>query len=162
MALITAQSSIQLPASIEKFLIERRVLCFSTAVNNVPYSAPVFYSFNSKLVEFYFLSDVDSTHSVQAVQNNQVSVSIFDQNPTIEKLQGAQIQCLAESTPLNQMLNTDQLNQYKTDVNESIGQLNKADNSNLSKLAFWKLIAYQIKFTDNQVRFGYKEYWRRS
>ncbi|MBW7858409.1 MAG: hypothetical protein H3C43_08985 [Leptonema sp. (in: Bacteria)] len=159
MALITTH---QLPASIEKFIIGRRVLCFSTSANNVPYSAPVFYSFNSKLVEFYFLSDFDSTHSMQAVQNNHVSISIFDQNPTIKKIQGAQIQCIAESTPLNQMLNSDQLNQYKTNVPESIEQLNKADNSNKSKLAFWKLIAYQIKFTDNQIRFGYKEYWSRS
>lgn len=138
------------------------MLCFSTAANNVPYSAPVFYSFNSKLVEFYVLSDFDSTHSKHAAENQYVSVSVFDQNPTIEKLQGAQIQCMAEATPLNQMLNTDQLNQYKTEVSESVEQLNKADVSNQSKLAFWKLIAYQIKFTDNQIRFGYKEYWSRS
>lgn len=145
-----------LSASLVKLLSERRVLCLSTATDNVPYSTPVFYYFNREVIEFYFISSLDSHHLKQASNNHNVSAAIFDQNPTIQEIKGAQIQGWLTIEPIDKIKNNESFTNYKATIIES------SEFLNIANLSFCTLKANQIKFIDNSVKFGYKEVWSRS
>jgi uncharacterized protein YhbP (UPF0306 family) len=85
---------------MEKELLKKHILdlmkkslvaSIATSVNSKPWVANVFFTNDSDL-NIYFLSSTKTRHSLEAVQNSSVAVSIYDKESTYDFVHGIQIE----------------------------------------------------------------------
>lgn len=144
-----------LSEAMRTFFQRNHIMCLGTASGSQSYSTPLFYLFGEDDVQFCFMSSKETRHGREAVENPQVSAAVYAHHRDVAKLQGAQITGEVRMYKIGDPLMTDLLSAYADRYPESEAMF--GDES----MRFWTLRAEWIKFTDNTVKFGYKEIWSR-
>ncbi len=139
---------------IESFLKKNYILSLSTCKNNFSYSAPVFYLFFKNSI--YFLSDLNTRHSQEILENPNVSASIYKHTKIVKKIKGIQLlgicKMLESTKNILEMPFSNIYNIYKQ-------YLAKFPEAKEISSYLWSIEPYWIKLTNNEIRFGYKKIW---
>jgi hypothetical protein len=139
----------ELDKRIVDFLKKHHVLTLSTSVDNKPYSANCFYTYDEKENLLIFTSDKETKHIQDVMQNNFVSGSIVLETTFIGKIQGIQFNGnMFESVNEN----------YKK---HNIEYLKRFPFAVLNNTPLWHIELTFIKFTDNRLGFGKKLIWQK-
>lgn len=127
------------------FIKEHHVLTMSTSQDDVLTSCSLFYSFLEEEACFIFASDDQTEHIQNILENPDVSAAIHYETKDIEHIKGIQIRGrVEEGQPRHEHLYLKEY-PYAAEVkNKSI----------------WKLKITELKYTDNNLGFGYKELWK--
>lgn len=134
---------------IVDFIKKHHVLTLSTSVENKPYSANCFYTFDEKESLLIFTSDKETKHIQDVMQNNFVSGSIVLETTIIGKIQGIQF---------NGIMNESQTDFYKK---HKLEYLKRFPFAVLNNTPLWYIELTFIKFTDNRLGFGKKLIWQK-
>ena len=145
-----------IPKNISYFLHEQHILALATInESHQSYSSPVFYLYdNDKSLIFH--SSSSTLHSTNFMTQPAVSGSIYSQAILPEDIQGIQLlwkinKVPSETFELYYQLYCDKFDFLKTS--------HKHLNPMLQQSEFWQLNLTYLKFTNNKVKFGHKEYW---
>ncbi len=130
-------------------------MCLGTASGSQSYSTPLFYLFGKDDVLFCFMSSRETRHADEALRNPKVSAAVYGHHREVEKLQGAQIMGVMQMYEIGDPAMAGLVSDYTDRYPESVTMLGD------EAMRFWTLRADWIKFTDNTVKFGYKEIWSR-
>ncbi|MFO7868592.1 MAG: pyridoxamine 5'-phosphate oxidase family protein [Bacteroidales bacterium] len=129
------------------FIQKHHVLTLATCAHNEPWCAHAFYVFDSQTECFYILSDDETKHIQDSVQNNKVAGAIVLESKIVGKLQGLQFQGTLE-TCTGDMLRRAQ-KKY----------IQKFPYAIIRKTSIWHIHIDYAKYTDNTLGFGTKLFW---
>ena len=132
------------------FLNEQTLLTLATAIDNVPYCANCFYSFEQTNQWLVYKSDKDTRHSKEGLQNPTVAGTILPPNLKIGEIIGLQFQGRL-ILPQGEDLITAQKSYYK-----------KYPFALAMPGDIWVIELKVMKFTNNRLGFGKKLHWQRS
>lgn len=79
----------ELRKKAEELISEQKTMTISTAHDNMPWAAPVYY-FHRKF-NFYFFSDPSSRHIREATESEKASAAIFHPASTWKEIRGIQM-----------------------------------------------------------------------
>ncbi|NCP45678.1 MAG: hypothetical protein COW67_14270 [Flavobacteriales bacterium CG18_big_fil_WC_8_21_14_2_50_32_9] len=134
---------------ISAYLSKKKVLSFATSLNNIPYSANCYYVFDNTNYVLLFLSDENTRHIKEAVENENVAGTITTDAKTIVQLQGVQFTgkfIIPDETQKEQF--------YKV-------YYNKFPFAKAKPSKIWGISLEYLKMTDNTLGFGTKHLWER-
>ncbi|MFT4525307.1 MAG: hypothetical protein ACI9FU_000502 [Granulosicoccus sp.] len=133
--------------SIIKFLTERKVMSLATSINDQPYCAHCFFAFDSENNCLLFLSDENTRHISEAVQNQKVGGTINAENVSVAKLQGIQF--------------TGHFIQPDSEVQKQMYEVyySKHPFARAKPAPIWAIELHTMKMTDNTLGFGTKHHW---
>jgi uncharacterized protein YhbP (UPF0306 family) len=147
---------------IVEFLSKHFILTLSTFDGKNPYSAPLFYLFFDK--SLFFLSDINTNHSKNILKYPEVSVTVFEYTRDINKIQGVQMMAICKFLENTDNLHQEKFYSYKNQ-NLNLNQIyqeycKKFPEAKKFSSSLWGIFPYWIKYTNNQIQFGYKTIWR--
>lgn len=125
---------------IYDFLKEHHVLNLATCRDNCPYCSNCFYAFDDDNFRFVIASDTKTRHLSEAIENPNVSGSIYLETKEIGKIQGLQFTAI-----LKEADKTEKKLYYKS-----------FPYALAMQPQLWTLHVKYIKFTDNKLGFGKK------
>ena len=135
----------QTAKKIADLLAKHHLLSLATAVDNIPQSASLFYSYDPDTHTFIVASDKTTQHIQNILQNDIVSGTVALETDVIGKIQGIQfIGSIRECESKEAMLYFEAFPYAK-----------------MMKPTLWKIELQHIKMTDNRLGFGKKLYWQR-
>lgn len=73
----------------EELVSEQTTMTVSTAHDNAPWAAPVYYA--NRKFRFYFFSDPSSRHISEALESGKAAAAIFHQASTWKEIRGIQM-----------------------------------------------------------------------
>ncbi len=141
-----------LPSGISAFLESRFVLSLSTLSVAGPYACNVYYVFRANEPALVFLSDKKTRHAQEMTSDPRAAVTIYAEPSdaaNVAEIRG--VQCTGLIQELDEGADQDRAAYYDAFPYAR----------NVPGATFWKFVPDFIKFTDNAVKFGYKETWRR-
>ncbi len=132
-----------------EFIKEHHVMNLATSVDDQPYIAHCFFSYDKKNNIFIFTSNPDTRHGKEMISNNLAAAGIALETTTIGKIQGLQM--------------TGKILQFEGD------DLKRAKKKYLKKFPYailkletmWGFEPYYMKLTDNRLGFGTKLRWEK-
>lgn len=127
------------------FIREHHVLAMATSQDDRPSSCSLFYSFLEDEACFVFASDDETEHIQNILENPDVSAVIHHETKEIAAIKGIQIKGRVEEGQARHR----QL--YLSDFPYA---------AEVKKKSIWKLSISELKYTDNALGFGKKEYWK--
>ncbi|MFN3604058.1 MAG: pyridoxamine 5'-phosphate oxidase family protein [Leptonema sp. (in: bacteria)] len=139
---------------IAHFIKQNYVLSLATYDGKIPYIASLFYLFfNYKI---FFLSDIHTKHCKDILKNSQVAVSIYKKAKNIRKIKGVQLlgNCFLVE-PTKKILQ-DPSNIFYKIYKFYIKKFPEAQHLHSY---LWTIEPYWIKFTNNEIYFGFKKIW---
>ncbi len=141
----------ELPPEIIAFLQEHHVLVLATSIDDIPYTASVFYVFDPEGGDLIFLSDRATRHGYESLVNDRVAAAIHVETREVSEIKGAQITGVVG-----------ELDETESDY-ERLREmyLDAFPVARGRETTFWRLRAGYIKMTDNSIRFGHKQIWER-
>lgn len=125
---------------IFKFLDEHHVLNLATCRDNKPYCANCFYAFDKENFRFIIASDTKTNHIREALQNPQISGTIYLETKEIGKIQGLQFTGNLKSPTKEEKTLYFKTYPYALAMRPKL----------------WSLHVEYLKFTDNRLGFGGK------
>lgn len=139
---------------IVHFLKVNYILSLATFDGKFLYNTPLFYLFFDQTI--FFLSDIKTKHSKDILKNSKVAVSIYHKTKNIKQIKGIQL------------LGNCELLKHTNEVHKS-EYLSKIYKLYLKKFSaaknipsyLWAIYPYWIKFTNNEIHFGYKKIWKK-
>ena len=131
---------------IEAFLAEHHLLSLATSQNNIPYSASLFYAYDSEVKTFIVASDPKTAHIQNVLANAQVSGTVALETDEVGKIRGIQFSGTMEMSS-------------KEDAKVYFKEFPYA---RVMQPQLWIIKVEKIKMTDNRLGFGKKLYWNRS
>ncbi|GIX41734.1 MAG: hypothetical protein KatS3mg129_1467 [Leptospiraceae bacterium] len=144
------------------FLSKHYILTLCTYDGKNPYSAPLFYLFFNNAL--FFLSDQNTTHAKHILVNPEVSVSIFTYTREVKNIQGIQMMAICKFLEHTKNLTKSIIFNFKNfelDLKEIYDEYcKKFPEAYQFSSSLWGIFPYWIKYTNNQIQFGYKTIWR--
>ncbi|NLA24733.1 MAG: hypothetical protein GX879_07180 [Bacteroidales bacterium] len=135
---------------IIKFLKKHHVFSLATCNNNIPWLASCFYVYDDEKQNLVFVSNHDTRHFSEMLNNSNVSANIYHETKMIGKIRGVQISGKA-------IIAEDESELYcKSKFYKRFPYVR------FYKTRFWILEIETIKMTDNRLGFGKKLYWYRN
>jgi len=134
---------------IVKFIKKHHVFTLATQKDSQPWCAQCFYAYDPEIQALIFLSDKNTRHIDELVQNNKVAASIVLETKIVYKIRGLQIEgavYLPEGKALRKAKKT---------------YLLRFPFAVLKQTHLWILELNTIKMTDNRLGFGKKLRWSR-
>lgn len=128
---------------ITRFILEHHVLVLATSQNNTPYTAPLFFAYDTERNRFVFATDTKTEHGRQMSENAAVSAGIYLETETVGKVQGLQL--TGRVVPAD-----------KEDKKTYFGRFPYALAMHPT---LWRLEPEWMKLTDNRLGFGNKHFW---
>lgn len=135
------------PERMHKFIKEHHVLSLSTFGKKGLWSSSCFYVFNKAELSFIIISDSDTLHAQQVLENKEVSGTIALETKVIGKIRGIQF--------LGEMLKVEDEEKKKA---KNI-YLRKFPYAILTSTSLWIIKLKHVKMTDNRLGFGKKLFW---
>jgi uncharacterized protein YhbP (UPF0306 family) len=145
-----------LPEAICEFFQQNHIMCLATVSDGQSYSTPLFYYFHGEDHSLCFLSSLKTRHARELLQNQNVSAAIYAPHRDMARLQGVQMTGSVRMHDPEVFQTLSAFAGYRERFPECgplLGDL---------ELRFWTFHPDWIKFTDNTIRFGYKQIWSRS
>ncbi len=129
------------------FISEHHVLSLATVnEKKESFSCSVFYVLNEKTLSLIFASDEKTEHMQNISKINMVSASIHFETKEVGTIRGLQIKAEV----------------LKADEEDKKLYLKAFPYARvMPKLQVWKMKILHLKYTDNRLGFGTKEYWER-
>ena len=134
---------------IEAYILSNKVFSLATSVDNIPYCANCFYSYDEVIKTLIFLSDPETRHIKEALINNRVGGSIQNGVTEVEKLQG--IQFMGVFIKPSEELAKDFYAIY----------FKRFPFAKAKPSPIWGIQLNWIKMTDNTLEFGKKLIWEK-
>ena len=134
-------------SKIFDYILKNKVFTMATSANDSPYCANCFYAFDDVNKILIFLSDADTRHIVEALQNDIIGGSIQNGVTDIDKLQGIQF--------IGEFIHPDP--QTKTRFKQIYYERFPFAKEMPSPI--WGIKLNWIKMTDNTLGFGKKLIW---
>jgi len=129
---------------IVRFIKKHHVLSLSTAANNEPYAASLFYLFYEKEMILLFASDTHTKHIQDALAQNIVAGTIASETFFIHRIRGVQFKgVLFES--LDETMRRKYIRRFPV--------------AHFIPFKLWGIELQHIKMTDNRMGIGKKIYW---
>ncbi len=146
---------------VREYIASHDTLVLATASNDQPWAAALFYVSDPEL-RLYFISDPDTQHVNQALENPLVSASITDQNQSWQAIQGVQIRGRIAVVDAVERAQVEQMYSRKFPfLAKLLDSASGADEQRVKErfLAskFYALMPDYIRFVDNTQGFGFKE-----
>jgi len=136
-------------ARISEYIKHNKVFTLATCIDNVPYAANCFYCFEEETNRLIFMSNKETRHIKESIDNLSVAGTINNGVTTVAKIQGIQF------TGKLIVPNGKQKNHFnKTYLIKFPFAITK-----LSPI--WGIQLEWIKMTDNTLGFGNKLIWKR-
>ena len=144
----------------EELIREQNTMTLSTAVKDVAWAAPVYYT--NLAFTFYFFSDPASRHIQEALTSHQVAAAIFHQSSTWKEIRG--IQMSGALHPLSPGIESVKalrayLKKFSFTV-EFFGTGEKLDLDGFAKRFRVRLYRFRpdlLYYMDNRIRFSFRE-----
>ncbi len=147
---------------IQNFISSHFILTLCTKNGKNSYCSTVYYLFFDSLL--FFLSDKNTRHSKNILRHPVVAVSIFKYTRNIKEIQGIQMMGICYYLMDTGKITSNSIFTYKEKIlnlweiyNKYIEKFPEAKNISSS---LWGIFPYWLKFTNNQIQFGYKKIWR--
>ena len=136
--------------SIVKFLSEKKVITLASSINEQPYCAHCFFAFDQENNRLLFLSDENTRHVSEALQNNLVAGTVNSESISVAKLQGIQF--------------TGNFIKPDKQVQKQMYEVyyNKYQFARAKPAPIWAVELVSMKMTDNTLGFGTKHHWGKS
>ena len=125
------------------FIRRHHVLTLATSVEDEPYCAACFYTYDKERNRIVFTSDDSTRHAQQMLENAKVAVGITLETRIVGKVQGVQICGVASRG------NDEDKRLY----------IKRFPYAALAPLNIWAVEPTFIKLTDNTLGFGKKLIW---
>jgi uncharacterized protein YhbP (UPF0306 family) len=132
------------------FLKKHHVMTLATSVDQQPWCANCFYSFDSEKMSLIFTSDFETRHIREALQNSKVAGNVVLETSVIGKIQGIQF---AGELILPQGDEAERVNSI---------YLKRFPFAVLMNTTLWEFRIDYAKMTDNRLGFGKKLIWERA
>ena len=144
----------------EELIREQNTMTLSTAVKDVAWAAPVYYT--NLAFTFYFFSDPASRHIQEGLTSHQVAAAIFHQSSTWKEIRG--IQMSGALHPLSPGIESVKalrayLKKFSFTV-EFFGTGEKLDLDGFAKRFRVRLYRFRpdlLYYMDNRIRFSFRE-----
>jgi len=130
---------------IEAFLAEHHLLSLATSQNNIPYSASLFYAYDSEVKTFIVASDPKTTHIQNVLANAHVSGTVALETDEVGKIRGLQFTATMQMATKQEGILYFKVFPYARVMNPQL----------------WVMKLEKIKMTDNRLGFGKKLKWTR-
>ena len=134
---------------ILKFISEHRLMTLATADGEGPYCCNVFYVFDQKSGNLFFMSAADTKHVSQAIRQPKVAGTIVSSDVNIARLKGIQFTGIFFK-PADSLLEQAKRIYMK-----------KFPLAHFIESSIWCIELDYIKMTDNTLGFGKKISWSR-
>ncbi len=131
---------------IVRFIKKHHVLSLSTASNNEPYAASLFYLFSEKDMMLVFASDPQTKHIQDALVQNKVAGTITLETFFLKSIRGIQFTGI-----LTELNNDTTHNRY----------IKRFPAALFIPFKLWGIELQHIKMTDNRLGFGKKIFWNK-
>lgn len=131
------------------YLDTKHVLSLCTSAEHSLWCASLFYSFHQQHMAFQIMTDKQSLHSIQMLQNPHIAGTVSDQYDLVEQIKGIQYRGTI------QLLHGDE---------EALAREHYCHRFPVAKnmpAPVWSIQLSEIKMTDNSLGFGHKLYWKR-
>ena len=130
---------------IDKFIAKHHVLTLATVGSGgTPWVANCFYAYDKRRNRLIFTSDSNTRHGAEMVDNSRVAVSIVLETRIVGRVQGAQIEGIAE----------------RGDDDDKRCYIKRFPYAAVAPLELWAVKPTKIKLTDNTLGFGKKLIWQ--
>lgn len=128
-----------------KFIAKHHVLTLAT-VNSEgkPYVANCFYAYDKRRNRFVFTSDLTTRHGQEMAENRRVALSIVLETRVVGRVQGLQIEGIAE----------------QGDEEAKRTYIKRFPYAAVAPLTLWMVEPTMLKLTDNTLGFGTKLIWQ--
>ena len=136
-------------SKITNYILDNKVITFSTCVENTPYCAQCFYVYDEVNKIIIFLSDDSTRHIKEALQNQTVAGTINTEVTTVAKIKGLQFTGKFIQ-PDEQQAKSFYSIYYK-----------KFPFAKAKPSSVWGIQLDWLKMTDNTLGFGKKLVWER-
>lgn len=133
---------------IIQFLRQKHIVSFSAFADGEMWSASCFYVFDQAHQRLILLTSAETKHGRLMQKNPRISGTIITESCEVAKLQG--IQFIGEISPLKTAEKSTALEQYYA----------RFPYARLIPSTGWQIVLKEVKFTDNNIGFGYKTVWR--
>jgi uncharacterized protein YhbP (UPF0306 family) len=150
----------ELTTLARRLVAEQNTLTLATADGGTAWAAPVYYVFVKSA--FYFLSDPDSRHITEALQNGQASAAVHAAASTWQEIKGLQmngkIRAVKPGLEAVQVLRA-YLKKYPF-TSEFFKDSPSVDLDTFAKRFGVKLYGFipsLVYYLDNQIRFAFRE-----
>ncbi len=130
---------------IQKFIAKHHVLTLATiGGDSMPWVANCFYAYDRKRNILIFTTDNDTRHGREMTNNSHVAISIVLETRIVGRVQGAQIEGIAE----------------RGDSEATRSYIKRFPYAAAAPLSIWIVRPTHIKLTDNTLGFGKKLIWQ--
>ncbi|QZE14082.1 pyridoxamine 5'-phosphate oxidase family protein [Halosquirtibacter laminarini] len=129
------------------FIHEHHVMTLATCVNNMPWVANCFYTYDAEENIFIVTTDTKTKHGTQAIENSCVALSIVLETEKVGMIQGLQVSAKMEC------IEASMFSKYR------LKYLKRFPYAVLKQSDLWIISPKQMKFTDNRLGFGKKLIW---
>lgn len=136
--------------SIIKFLSEKKVITLASSLNEQPYCAHCFFAFDQENNHLLFLSDENTRHVREALQNKLIGGTVNAESVSVAELQGVQF--------------TGLFIQPDKETQKVMYEIyySKYPFARAKSAAVWAIELHTMKMTDNTLGFGTKHHWSKS
>jgi len=146
---------------VRKYITEHDTMCLASSYRGRAWASPLFYQVDSEL-RLYFISDPNTRHIQNALNNSGVAVSIFDQKQAWQSIQGVQIEGHLATVSDENRLHVESLYCEKFPFINKL--LETTDNDDAKRVKeqflaskFYVVTPDFVRFIDNARGFGFKE-----
>ena len=136
--------------SIVKFLSEKKVITLASSLNEQPYCAHCFFAFDQQNNHLLCLSDENTRHVREALQNKLIGGTVNAESVSVAELQGVQF--------TGNFIKPDKQAQKK--MYEIY--YTKFPFARAKPAPIWGIELQTMKMTDNTLGFGTKHHWGKS
>lgn len=142
-------------------LINRQsTMTLATARDNTPWAAPVYYVFYQSA--FFFFSDPESRHIIEAMESKQASAAIYPYADTWQGIKGIQMtgavrQLTPGVTAVQAIRAYTRKFAFTREFFDAGQALNLENFVKRFKVRFYRLDPRIVYYLDNQIKFGFRE-----
>jgi len=140
----------EVPKEISAFIESRHCMSISVCTPDGPWSATVFYAYDTEAMRLIFVSDKQTRHGLAMLKNPKISGTISNDELDIFKIQGIQFE--GEAILIS--------NNYKRKARYVF--LKRFPFAITRKLTLWYVDPMYAKMTDNTLFFSAKTQWKRN
>lgn len=126
-----------------RFIGEHHVMTLATCRDNIPYSTPLFFAYDSSRNRFIFATDPKTEHGVQMRLNPQGAIGIHLETDSVGNVQGLQATGRVEAA----------------DTDDRACYFRRFPYARVMRPELWVFCPAWMKLTDNRLGFGKKLIW---
>ncbi len=146
---------------VREYITSHDTMCLASSYRGRAWSTPLFYQVDSDL-HLYFISDPNTRHIQNALNNSSIAVSIFEQKQPWQAIQGVQIEGHLATVSDENRRHVEALYCEKFPFINKL--LETTDNDDAKQVKehflaskFYAVTPDFVRFIDNAQGFGFKE-----